>query len=103
MTDKIKDVWSKWGDKITSIFKGILNGVISAVNVLIDGLNFLLTPARGIISGIANLIGKELSLSDVAIPHIPKLAKGGIVASPTLALLGERGKEAIVPLENNTE
>lgn len=32
-----------------------------------------------------------------------KLATGGIVNSPTLAMVGEAGKEAVVPLENNTE
>lgn len=31
-------------------------------------------------------------------PDIPKLAKGGIVRSPTLALIGEAGPEAVVPL-----
>jgi len=29
------------------------------------------------------------------------LARGGIVDRPTLALIGERGKEAVMPLENN--
>ena len=33
---------------------------------------------------------------------IPYLAKGGIVDSATLAMIGEAGKEAVVPLENNT-
>lgn len=32
-----------------------------------------------------------------------KLATGGVVNSPTLAMVGEAGKEAVVPLENNTE
>lgn len=36
----------------------------------------------------------DLSLSG----HIPKLAKGGIVNRPTLALIGEAGPEAVVPL-----
>lgn len=31
------------------------------------------------------------------------LATGGIVSSPTLAMVGEAGKEAVIPLENNTE
>lgn len=34
---------------------------------------------------------------------IPRLAKGGIVNQPTRALIGEAGKEAVLPLENNTE
>lgn len=33
---------------------------------------------------------------------VPAFAKGGIVNSPTLGLIGEAGKEAIMPLENNT-
>jgi hypothetical protein len=35
------------------------------------------------------------------VPQMPKLATGGVVDSATLAMIGERGKEAVVPLENN--
>lgn len=34
--------------------------------------------------------------------YVPAFAKGGVVSSPTLALVGEAGKEAVMPLENNT-
>lgn len=34
---------------------------------------------------------------------VPKLAKGGIVNRPTQAIVGEAGREAVIPLENNTE
>ena len=34
--------------------------------------------------------------------RIQKLAKGGIVENPTLSWIGEAGKEAVIPLENNT-
>jgi phage-related minor tail protein len=30
---------------------------------------------------------------------IPRMAEGGIVSSPTLALIGEAGPEAVVPLD----
>jgi len=33
---------------------------------------------------------------------MPALATGGIVNSPTLAMVGEAGREAVIPLENNT-
>ncbi len=33
-----------------------------------------------------------------SVPDIPMLAKGGIVTKPTLALIGEAGPEAVVPL-----
>lgn len=35
--------------------------------------------------------------------YVPMFAKGGIVDRPTLGVFGEAGKEAIVPLERNTE
>ena len=34
--------------------------------------------------------------------YVPMLAKGGIVDGATLAVIGEQGKEAVMPLENNT-
>jgi hypothetical protein len=36
----------------------------------------------------------------IGLPHIAPLATGGIVTVPTLALIGERGPEAVVPLGN---
>ena len=34
---------------------------------------------------------------------LPRLAKGGIVDSPTVAEIGEDGAEAVIPLEHNTK
>ena len=37
-------------------------------------------------------------------PNIPKMAKGGVVDSPTVALIGEgRYREAVVPLGNSPQ
>jgi SLT domain-containing protein len=33
------------------------------------------------------------------VPNIPMLAQGGIVTSPTLAMIGEAGPEAVIPLD----
>jgi hypothetical protein len=33
------------------------------------------------------------------VPDIPLLANGGIVTSPTLAMVGEAGPEAVIPLD----
>jgi hypothetical protein len=33
------------------------------------------------------------------VPDIPLLANGGIVTSPTLAVVGEAGPEAVIPLD----
>jgi hypothetical protein len=37
------------------------------------------------------------------VPQIPQLATGGIVDSSIIANIGEKGREAVLPLENNTE
>ena len=34
---------------------------------------------------------------------IPRLAKGGIATSSTIANIGEAGREAVLPLDRNTE
>ena len=31
--------------------------------------------------------------------EVPAMAKGGIVTGPTLALIGEKGSEAVIPLD----
>src|SRR5690606_2467639 len=41
----------------------------------------------------------ERALFEAAPPRIPALASGGIVTRPTLALVGEAGPEAVVPLD----
>lgn len=33
------------------------------------------------------------------VPNIPMLAEGGIVTGPTLAMIGEAGPEAVIPLD----
>ncbi len=100
---KIVEVFKKVWDGIKSGFKAMVNGIIDFANMWIDGLNFQLLPIRALIVGISKAFGQKLSFSDVKIPHIPKLAKGGIVPYATTAVIGEAGKEAVLPLENNTE
>lgn len=35
--------------------------------------------------------------------NLPRLAKGGLVDSATIAMIGEEGQEAVLPLEHNTD
>ena len=65
------------------------------INSAISGLNRISVDIPSWVPGFG---GKTFGLS---IPKIPYLAKGGIIDSPTLAMVGEAGKEAVVPLENN--
>ena len=38
----------------------------------------------------------------ISVPNIPYLAEGGIVTGPTLAMIGESGPEAVIPLTAKT-
>ena len=96
-----------------NIVRTVVNGVsgyletmanvwIKSINIIIRGMN-ILKPGKDIGSigevsfgtiGPEALPGASMNLYQ----NIPKLAAGGIVNSPTLALIGERGPEAVVPL-----
>ena len=54
---------------------------------MIDNINDLLE---------FKIAGFTVNPPDLA--HIPKLADGGIVTRPTLAMIGEAGPEAVIPL-----
>jgi hypothetical protein len=84
-------------DDIGGFFKSMVNGVIKALNFMIGGLNKINVDVPDWVPGLG---GKSLGFN---IPKIPMLAKGGIIDQPTLAMVGEKGKEAVVPLENSKE
>ena len=100
--DKIKSKFSKLGtnigDAISSAVKSGINGVISLIERTINN-------AISLINGAIKLINllPGVNVSYVKKLSMPRLAKGGIIDSATIAMVGEQGKEAVVPLENNTE
>jgi phage-related protein len=89
-------------DGIKSTIKNAINSVIGMVNSLIDKLNDIEIKIPSVtIPGLGTIGGGAISFPNI--DNIPYLAKGGIIASPTLAMLGEGGKkEAVVPLENTS-
>lgn len=99
--------WKKAWEGVATIFSGIFDGIKGVfkgvINVIIDAMNFLIRSLNKIKIDIPEWVpgmgGKEFGFS---ISQIPKLANGGIITSPTLAMMGEGGKkEAVVPLENS--
>lgn len=89
---------TKMGDAIGKAIKAGINGVISSIENTVNKAVDLINGAISLINLIPGVkVGKVSRLK------LPRLAKGGIVDSATIAMIGERGKEAIVPLENNTE
>ena len=96
----IKTTFSNLGTNIANAIGGAvksgINGVISTIEKTING-------AIGLINGAIKLINKipAVNVGTLSNLKLPRLAKGGIVDSPTLAQVGENGREAIIPLENN--
>jgi hypothetical protein len=78
---------------LLTIYKGIFNGIASLWNNSIGKLSFKFP------SFVPGFGGKGFD-----VPNIPMLAQGGIVTSPTLALIGEgAGPEAVIPLDRMGE
>ena len=88
-----KNMGKKAGEAVGSAFKSVINWVLEKVE---DTINL---PIRGINKaiGIINKIpGVDIGL--IGEIRIPRLANGGIATVPTLAEIGERGPEAVLPL-----
>lgn len=105
--DLISSIWSgSWQgcvDAFGTIFGGIaeickapINAVISIINGAIDGINSI---AIDVPDWVPFVGGEHWGLD---LGHIPLLAKGGVVNKATTAVVGEAGKEAVMPLERNT-
>ena len=81
------------GDGIVWAIKTILNAMIGLMNIVGEHMPTIQIPDWDILPN--SIQGKSLDLGF----KIPELAEGGIVTAPTLALIGEAGPEAVVPLD----
>ena len=97
--------WEKAWNGIKEFFKGIWDGIWGiikgVINLIIDGINMLWTGIYNAVSAIVNAVGGIAgAIGDVfgqdwnfsmpeKVPLIPKLAKGGLVKAPTLAVVGD--------------
>lgn len=102
--ETIKNIGSSVAKTVSGAFtgamnsaKGAINGVIGVINGAISGLNSIKVD---IPDWVPQFGGTSFGLN---IPKIPTLAEGGVVDKATLAMIGEAGKEVVMPLENNTE
>jgi phage-related protein len=84
-------------DGLVSGIKGGISSVIGAINLFIRGINAIKIRVPGVDIPLVGRVG-GFSIGMPQIPEIPRMAKGGIVNRPTLAMLGESGPEAVVPL-----
>ena len=103
ISNALGSVWGFITDlktKITGIgsnlWEGLKTGLTSVIGFLRNSLNGLIGLFNKPIEFFNNNNGPLPNIP--LIPDIPALAKGGIVTRPTLALIGEAGPEAVVPL-----
>ena len=86
---------------VIGFFAGMVNAAVGAVNMIISAYNSIpLLPdlPKAPTMPIPQLGGTPTTPAPGRM-NIPRLANGGIVSSPTLALIGEAGPEAVVPLD----
>ena len=105
----------KMGEMGLAVGQAVVDGIVTAVNKLVDAGGDI---ARKFVNGIIGFINEQfinrinnllefkiaipmapdIHVNPPDIPRIPLLAEGGIVTGPTLAMIGERGPEAVIPL-----
>jgi hypothetical protein len=83
-------------DGIGGAFKGVINAVISAME---KGLNFAIKGLNTILDGIDKAAGPWVNFGTIPDVKLPRLAEGGITTGPTIAMIGEKGPEAVIPLD----
>ncbi len=81
------DFLTKYVETVLSIYKTVFNTIAKLWNNTIGKLSFEIP------SWVPGIGGKGFD-----VPDIPMLAAGGIVTGPTLAMIGEAGPEAVIPL-----
>ena len=108
---KVKKVFSSGGKVFSGIKDGILSGLKSVINALIRGINKVIAiPFNGINAALnkirnISILGKKPFyglIGSISVPQIPRLAKGGIITAPTIAMMGEypgasRNPEIVAP------
>ena len=127
----LKENWDKIWNGMKDVVTGIANPIIGIINTIIRAINSMLTaindvkiaspklevkgktifeafelqpfniPLIGEIAEVSFPTSSMASMSDIKRMSIETMAKGGIVSRPTLAMIGESGPEAVVPLGRN--
>lgn len=97
----IKSTFSTIGTKVADAIGGAFKSAINAVIATVEGAINLIPRA---INGAIGLINKlpGVNISTIPLVSLPRLATGGVIDTPTLAMIGENGQEAVMPLEKNT-
>ena len=101
--------WTKAWNGIKSIFSGVFSGLYAIAKSPFDQIATLIATVKEKVSDFIGLFEKAKGLASEGltvvtntiknvVDKIPFLADGGVVNSPTLAMIGEAGSEAVIPL-----
>ena len=108
LADNWKEIW----DGIKTATSAAWNFIEGIINTIGGGIRGMIGLIKAEINGLISLVNKAIQAIDAIhvtlpfgmgtigfnIPTIPLLAEGGIVTKPTLAMIGEAGTEAVIPL-----
>ena len=95
---------NKAGDVFGGAFKGVINGVLGAIEGI---LNFPIKAINKLIKTVNKIPG--VNLGNLSTFSLPRLAKGGIINMPGRgvpvgsAIAGERGVEGVIPLTDSQQ
>ena len=93
--DAIGDFGKKMWTPIEKGFDTAIDGVKGIWNAFVRFWNGIQISVPSVDIPLVGRVGGFT----IGLPDLPYLAAGGIVTSPTLAVIGERGPEAVVPLD----
>lgn len=98
---KIKNKFGTIGSNIATAIKG---SIVSGINGVIRSVEKIINSGIGLINKAIRLANKlpGVNVGELKSLSLPRLAKGAIIDSPMIAEIGEAGREAVIPLENNT-
>ncbi|MCP6727484.1 MAG: hypothetical protein KJI69_05750 [Patescibacteria group bacterium] len=89
----LSDIGSRiWNEIVKPGFSFLLDVGQKAWNLMKSGFDFVKDALRRAANAIITAVNR------IPFVNIPRIAAGGIVTRPTLAVIGERGPEAVIPL-----
>ena len=101
----IKDTVISSTPAVLQAFTDTYNGILSKTEMF---ANNYMSAIRHMCQQSANMLASMPDAQPIMVPMytqlaIPRLASGGLVNASTVAMIGERGREAVIPLDRNTE
>ena len=100
--ERLKGIFSGLGAKIGQAVGGAFKAAINSVLETVErNLNFVPSAVNNLLDTINQIPG--VNLGRMGSISLPRLARGAIIDKPTIAQIGEAGKEAVIPLERNKQ